>query len=124
MKHHKFTDEEREELLRCPHISKVKESNVEYTSSFKAYALTARKEGKLQKQIFLEAGIPSWLLTDDYVCGALRRWQEQSKTKKEVKVGRPKLTEKSLDEMTPEELKAKVRYLEAVVEFQKQLRAL
>ncbi len=36
MKHHKFTEAEREELLKCPHIIKIKGSNVEYSSSFKA----------------------------------------------------------------------------------------
>lgn len=100
MKHHKFTDEERKELLSCGHIAKVKGSNVEYTSSFKAYALGAKRKGKFGRQIFLDAGIPRWLLTESYVCGALRRWQKQSSQKGEVKVGRPRLKpEKSLDEM-------------------------
>ncbi len=48
MKHHKFTEAEREELLKCPHIAKVKGSNVDYTSSFKAYALTAERRECLQ----------------------------------------------------------------------------
>ena len=125
MKHHKFTETERQELLSCGHITRVKGSNVEYTQSFKAYALTAKKSGKLLRQIFLDAGIPKWLVSDDYARGALRRWQKQSAQGSEVKVGRPKLGKgKSLDEMTPEELRAKVKYLEAVVEFQKQIRAL
>ncbi len=58
MKHHKFTEAEREELLKCPHIAKVKESNVDFTSSFKAYALTAQKSGTLATKIFLDAGLP------------------------------------------------------------------
>ena len=125
MKHHMFTELERQELLSCKHIAHVKGSNVEYTPSFKAYALTAKKGGKLLRQIFLDAGIPKWLVSDDYAKGALRRWQRQSEQGGEVKVGRPKLSNgKSLEEMTPEELRAKVRYLEAVVEFQKQIRAL
>lgn len=125
MKHHKFTESERRELLSCGHIARIKGSNVEYTQSFKAYALSAKKSGKPLKQIFLDAGIPKWLLSDDYARGALRRWQKQSEQGGEVKAGRPKLKKgKSLEEMTPEELRAKVRYLEAVVEFQKQIRAL
>ncbi len=125
MKHHKFTESEREELLKCPHISRVKGSNVDYTSTFKAYALTAKKRGIFTTQIFLEAGIPHWLVTQKYAESSLRRWEKQSKNKEEVKVGRPRLKpEKSLEEMTPEELRAKVKYLEAVIEFQKQLRAL
>ena len=125
MKHHKFTEKERQELLCCGHIARIKGSNVEYTQSFKAYALSAKKSGKLLKQIFLDAGIPKWLLSDDYARGALRRWQKQSEQGGEVKAGRPKLKKgKSLEEMTPEELRAKVKYLEAVVEFQKQIRAL
>lgn len=125
MKHHKFTEAEREELLKCPHIAKVKGSNVDFTSSFKAYALTAKKSGMFVKQIFLEAGIPYWLVNQKMAESSLRRWSKQAQCKETVKVGRPRLKpEKSLDEMTPDELKAKVRYLEAVVEFQKQIRAL
>ena len=125
MKHHKFTESERQELLSCRHIARIKGSNVEYTQSFKAYALSAKKSGKPLKQIFLDVGIPKWLLSDDYARGALRRWQKQSEQGGEVKAGRPKLKKgKPLEEMTPEELRAKVRYLEAVVEFQKQIRAL
>ncbi len=125
MKHHKFTDREREKLLKCPHITRVKGSNVEYSSSFKAYALTAKKRGVLTAQIFLESGIPAFLIQGEYAKITLKRWLAQSKENKEIKVGRPRLKpEKSLEEMTPEELRAKVKYLEAVVEFQKQLRAL
>lgn len=125
MKYHKFTELERQELLSCRHIARIKGSNVEYTQSFKAYALTAKKSGKLLRQIFLDAGIPKWLVSDEYAKGALRRWQKQSEIGSDVKVGRPKLRKgKSLEEMTPEELRAKVKYLEAVVEFQKQIRAL
>lgn len=125
MKHHKFTELERQELLSCRHIARITGSNVEYTQSFKAYALSAKKSGKPLKQIFLDAGIPKWLVSDDYARGALRRWQKQSEQGGEVKAGRPKLKKgKPLEEMTPEELRAKVRYLEAVVEFQKQIRAL
>ncbi len=125
MKHHKFTESERKELSKSPHISKVKGSNVEYTSTFKANALTAKKRGVLTTQIFLGAGIPAFLIKGEYAKSTLERWEKQSKRKEEVKVGRPKLQpEKPLEEMTPEELRAKVKYLEAVVEFQKQLRAL
>lgn len=125
MKHHKFTEAEREELLSCPHISKVKGSNIEYTSSFKAYALTAKTRGMANVQIFIKAGIPRWLITRRAADSSLSRWAAQAKSTKEVKVGRPRLkSEKPIDEMTQEELKAKVRYLEAVVEFQKQIRAL
>ncbi len=125
MKHHKFTEAGREELLKCPHIIKIKGSNVEYSSSFKAYALTAVKGGILSTQVFIESGIPRWLVKGTYARNAIVRWEKQSKSKEEVKVGRPRLKpEKSLEEMTPEELRAKVKYLEAMVEFQKQLRVL
>lgn len=125
MKHHKFTELERQELLSCRHIARIKGSNVEYTQSFKAYALNAKKSGKLLRQIFLDAGTPKWLVSDDYAKGALRRWQKQTEQGGEVKVGRPKIKRgKPLEEMTSEELRAKVRYLEAMVEFQKQIRAL
>lgn len=46
MKHHKFTELERQELLSCRHIARIKGSNIEYTQSFKAYTLSAKKSGK------------------------------------------------------------------------------
>ena len=62
MKHHKFTVEEREELLQNTNISKVLNSNVEYTEEFKQKALYEHKElGKTANQIFQEARIPDWL---------------------------------------------------------------
>lgn len=36
MKHHKFTGTDRQELLSCGHIARIKGSNVEYIQSFKA----------------------------------------------------------------------------------------
>ncbi len=81
MKHHKFTEAEREEFLKCPHITKVKDSNVEYTSSFKAYALTAKKRGIIPTQIFLESGIPAFLIQGEYARSTLKRWVAQSKMK-------------------------------------------
>ncbi len=82
MKHHKFTESEREELLKCPHITRVKGSNVEYGSSFKAYALTAKKRGIMPTQIFLESGIPAFLIQGEYARSTLKRWVTQSKRKK------------------------------------------
>lgn len=55
-----------------------------------------------------------------YIVGVIRK-----KNNNTTKRGRPSLgKEKSLDDMSIDELKAKVRYMEAVVEFQKKIRAL
>lgn len=39
MKHHVFTSEEKRELETNPHISKIMNSNVEYTEEFKERVL-------------------------------------------------------------------------------------
>ncbi|MDO4183786.1 MAG: hypothetical protein Q4D11_00910 [Rhodospirillales bacterium] len=67
MKHHIFTPEEKSKLEANPNISKVINSNVEYTKEFKQRVLREHKEfGKSAKQIFTEAGIPDWLNQGKY----------------------------------------------------------
>lgn len=125
MKHHKFTESERRQLESNPNIAMVLNSNVEYTSAFKAYALARFAEGYSPKHVFEQAGIPDWLNITAYARKSISRWLVQKRTKNARKPGRPRLeNEKSIDEMSIEELRAKVKYMEAVIDFQKKIRAL
>ena len=126
MKHHIFTDKERAELESNPNISKVLNSNVEYTQAFKEKALYEHTElGKSAKQIFQEAGIPDWLNQGEYAKSSLKRWCKRGVSSASTKRGRPKVTpNKPLNEMTMEELRKRVAYLELENEFLKKLEPL
>ena len=89
MKHHKFTTVEREELQKNPNISKVLNSNVEYSEEFKQKALYEHKElGKTANQIFKEAGIPDWLNIAGYAKTCIKRWKYQQRHPKITNRGR------------------------------------
>ena len=126
MKHHIFTPEERSELASNPHISKVMNSNVEYTAEFKERVLQEHKEfGKSAKQIFTEAGIPDWLNQGKYAKKTLDRWKYQQRHPQASTRGRPKIDiSKPVNEMNLEELRQRVAYLELENEFLKKLEPL
>lgn len=125
MKHHKFTQDERKILESNQNIARVLNSNVEYTSAFKAYALNRLENGHSPKFIFKEAGIPDWLNIKEYAVKAISRWKNQKDKNITTKPGRPRISkEKSIDDMTIEELRAKLRYREAQIDFLKKIRAL
>ena len=76
MKHHIFTPEERIKLEANPNISKVINSNVEYTEEFKQRILREHEElDKSAKQILAEADIPDWLNQGEY---AKKNWLDGS----------------------------------------------
>lgn len=126
MKRRIFTEEERLELGRNPNILKVLNSNVEYTEEFKRKALFEQKElGKSAKQIFAQAGIPDWLNTGDYAKDNLKRWRRMLSRKDTPKRGRPTFdTDKPISEMSLQELRKRVAYLELENEFLKKLEPL
>ena len=126
MKHHIFTQKERLELESNPNISKVLNSNVEYTEEFKQRVLREHKElSKSAKQIFAEADIPDWLNQGEYAKSCLKRWKYRQRYPKVNKQGRAKINiEKPINEMNLEELRQRVAYLELENEFLKKLEPL
>ena len=83
------------------------------------------KEGKSAKQIFAEAGIPDWLNSGDYAKDNMKRWRRISKRKDTLKRGRPTANmNKPISEMSLEELRRRVAYLELENEFLKKLEPL
>lgn len=126
MKRHNFTLEERLELEQNPCIFKVLNSNVEYTEEFKNRALREHNEqGKRSCQIFAEAGIPDWLNVAGYAKSCLKRWKYQQKHPNLQNRGRPKTApNKPISEMSLEELRKRVAYLELENEFLKKLEPL
>jgi len=125
MKHHIFTSEEKRELERNSNISKVINSNVEYTEEFKQKVLREHeKSGKTAKQIFSEAGIPDWFNCGKYATKCLVRWKFQKKYPKLNKRGRPKFEfDEKLQGMTINELLQRVMYLERKIESLKKIKS-
>ena len=126
MKHHKFTQKEREELLKNPNISKVLNSNIEFTEEFKQKVLYEHKElGKTANQIFKEAGIPDWLNITGYAKTCIKRWKYQQKHPNKEKRGRPKIEiNKPLCEMNQQELIREIQILRLENDFLKKLEPL
>ena len=126
MKHHIFTLAEREELENNPNISKVLNSNVEYTEEFKQKVMNEHEVlGKTAKQIFSEAGIPDWFNCGKYAKRCLDRWKYQQRHPKPNKRGCPSIEiNKPLNEMSIEELRKRITYLELENEFLKKLEPL
>ena len=126
MKHHIFTPEEKSKLEANPNISKVINSNVEYTEEFKQRVLREHEElGKSAKQIFAEADIPDWLNRGEYAKKTLARWKYQQRHPKENTRGRSKADiSKPISEMNREELQKEIMYLRLENEFLKKLEPL
>ena len=114
------------ELEKNPCIFKVLNSNVEYTEEFKQKSLYEHNEyGKSAKEIFTEAGIPDWLNVAGYAKSCIKRWKKQQKHPNLQNRGRPKAEpNKPISEMSLEELRKRVAYLELENEFLKKLEPL
>lgn len=126
MRRKRFTEAERLELEQNPNILRVLNSQIIFCEGFKDKALYAQKElGKSARQIFAEAGLPGWLNVEDYAKDTIKRWRRIRRRKDTPKRGRPKTeTNKSVNEMSLEELRKRVTYLELENEFLKKLEPL
>lgn len=126
MKRKKYTDQEKQELLKSYAILKVENSNVTYSSEFKVKALKEYKKGKFPSQIFLEAGINLNILGIKNAKRNLYRWRkielEEGELQEKCRGRALKRVLSPEDEI--KQLKARNAYLEAENEFLKKLKAL
>ncbi len=121
----KFNEEQKQELSSNHNIAKVLNCNVVYTDEFKIKSLYEHfEEGISCRQIFKNAGVPDWLNHISYGEKCINRWKNIQKNPLKRKRGRPKKEEKSLEDMSLEELKAQVEYLKIENDFLKKLKAL
>ena len=119
----KFKEEEIQRLNELPCIEKATDKLLIFKQSFKREAVEKRKEGYTANQIFTEAGIDISKYAPKYFHHLLKRWRHENLSD-DVKRGRPKKTVKGINEMSLDELKARVAYLEAENDFLKKLKAL
>jgi len=130
MENIRFNEQLIKQLSALEGVEKVTPKMICFTNKFKLYAVNRkRQEGIFAYQIFAEAGVDISLFGKRYFQDLLKSWNQQftkegslafePKTK-----GRPRKTSENVQHMTSDELKAKVAYLEAEVDFLKKLRSL
>jgi transposase len=134
MKRKKFTDQEKQELLKNPNVLKIGDSAITYNPSFKIKAIEAYQEGKSLSQIFIEAGFNLNLIGRRQPEYCIRRWRNIFKNKGKEGLlseargsakagGRPRIKPLSIEEEI-KQLKARNAYLEAENDFLKKLKGL
>lgn len=95
-----------------------------FKQSFKREAVAKSKQGHTANQIFTDAGIDISKYAPKYFHHLLKRWKHNDLSD-EVKQGCPREERhKDINEMSMEELKARVAYLEVENDFLKKLKAL
>ncbi len=134
MKRKRFTDQEKEELLKNTNILKIGDCSITYNPSFKIEAIKSYQDGKSLSQIFIEAGFDLQVIGRKQPNSCLKRWRKIFKGKGEeglrvesrgsAKVGsRPRTKSLSLEEEI-KQLKSRNALLEAENDFLKKLKAL
>jgi transposase-like protein len=128
----KFTDQEKEILLKNKNILNVSDRNIKYSPEFKVKAVKEYYAGNTPQIIFLNAEFDIDLIGRKTPERCLRRWRNTYKKSGELGLledqrgkgaGRPKTKELSLEEKV-KYLESRNAYLEAENEFLKKLKAL
>lgn len=119
-----YSKEEQEQLTQLPCVEKVTEKMMVFKQSFKREDIAKSKQGYTANQIFREAGIDINKYAPKYFHHLLKRWKHDNLSD-DIKRGRPKKEQhKDINEMSVEDLKARVAYLELENDFLKKLKAL
>jgi hypothetical protein len=127
----KLSNADKKTLLSSKYVSKITESQVTFTPSFKIKAVEMNLEGKSPDEIFLALGIDPIFFRPKYPKKAIHRWKKiyLDKGKEALKdenrgtnsTGRPK---KKYDSKDMDSVMARLAYLEAENDFLKKLHAL
>ena len=134
MKRKKFTDQEKQELLKNSNILNVGDYYITYNHAFKIQAINSYQKGKSPMQIFIDAGFDLQIIGREQPKSCLKRWKTTFKKSGQEGLlcetrgsskggGRPRTKPLSLEEEI-KQLKSKNVYLEAENEFLKKLKGL
>ena len=123
-----FTEQEIEILKQNKYVKRVGPKGITYTDEMKHYAIAEWKKGKYSTEIFEKAGFSSKILGEHRIKESLRRWKKAYSEKglmglqdtRKGASGRPLERKLSLEEENAR-LKAKNKFLEVQLEFQKKL---
>lgn len=131
LKKNKYTDQEKEILLKNPNILAVNDTNIKYCPKFKLKAVKEHENGKLPMQIFIDAQIDIKILGPANPTKCLVRWNKTYREKGEKGIlenQRAKKSKSVTKELTIEEqfenAKVRIAYLEEENDFLKKLKAL
>ena len=113
-KQKQFTEEQKKELLKSPYIEKVYSNHIEYSVEFKQMAVEQYLKGHTPIQIFVNANLNLELIGSKNAFNLIKKWLK----------GKDKLPKFKSIEQEVIELRAKVKYLEAVIEAEKKLNGL
>jgi len=124
MNYNKYTDQEREILLKNPNILKVGDRNITYNNEFKLKAIKKNEEGVSPIQIFKEAGINVSILGVANPKSCIKKWKKIYKKYGHGKgEGRPQYKKLTLEDKL-KQAKTRIAYLEAENEYLKKLEEL
>ncbi|MNO99788.1 hypothetical protein D3C76_915690 [compost metagenome] len=128
-----FTEEIIRRLEKNPNVQRVSETNISYTAEFKLAAVKAYNEGTPPSEIFLRAGFDLALIGSKKPKHSLKRWRDSYAKYGELGLleerrGKGSMGRKPAGTMSADEelkrAKAKIKLLEAEVDFLKKLEAL
>lgn len=128
---HKLTEFQRNKLLTNPHVSKVGQARLTYTSGFKIHCLAQSKLGKSSDEIFKAAGIDLSLFAIGYAAGLIKKWKRLSMARgkkdfaKDMRgIGSKGRTPRKFDPNDIDSLRAELALVKAERDFLKKLHAL
>lgn len=107
-----FTQKQKEQLLKSPYIEKVYSNHIKYSIEFKQMAVEQYIQGQTPIQIFVNANLNLDLIGSKNTFNLITKWLKE----------KDKLPKFKTLEQEVIELRAKVKYLEAVVDAVKKLR--
>lgn len=131
MNRKKYTDQEKEILLKNENIISVSDTNIKYCPKYKLKAIKEYNKGNFPMQIFMQAGINIKIIGSENPGRCIDRWKKTYKNQgakgileeQRGKTGRPRIKPLSTEEEL-KRIKARNAYLEAENDFLKKLKAL
>ncbi|WP_217593337.1 HTH domain-containing protein [Cohnella sp. GbtcB17] len=128
-----FTEENMKRLEGNPNVHHVSETNITYTPSFKVAAVLAYQTGQTPAEIFIKAGFDLDLIGHNKPKHSLKRWRETYAKYGEAGLlaerrGKGSTGRRPAGALSAEEAlaraNARIKLLEAEVDFLKKLEAL
>ena len=107
-----FTQQQKEQLLKSPYIEKVYSNHIKYSIEFKQMAVEQYIQGQTPIQIFVNANLNLDLIGSKNTFNLIKKWLKE----------KDKLPKFKTLEQEVVELRARVKYLEAVIDAVKKLR--
>lgn len=133
MSNRNFSEVEQRILSENPNVKKVSFKTITYSPDFKVHAIKEYLNGKTPMMIFIEAGFNLEMIGRATPKSCLKRWRRTYKAFGEEELlretrgkgapGRPRETE-TTDSEKLKKAEAKIKYLEAELDFIKKLDAL